>query len=814
MKKHQKLLKSYPWFRQFLYKKIFNKAFPEKEAEFSEPLNGLSAKTIEILSGAGINSLYRHQAEAYDVFKNGSNVLLESGSYSGKTTACFPPMCDILSANDSGSILLIYPSSTSTDKGYKEAAGFFSGFNPSPSGIILNSEMSGKIRKRPVDSTGYITTSPYVLHSLMLPEHPGFAGFFSNLQIIIIENIHSYSGIYGSHFSLVVKRLRRICKKYRSKPKFILTSSNPGDSSETAEKLIHNKVVRIQNNYSPEYEKEFYILNTSAKDPNEKSLTENIIPVFFNLIYHGYKTILFSDPNNSEVLYKRFLDTAEQKAPYLVNSVNIYRAGYMPEKRSKLISNYSNGKIKGVIWGNSFDLDSGMEDFDVALIAGYPTSGISFQLMSGHSGKRKNGTVILFTLNRPLDNYISHYPEFLFETCKQNLNINPGNPYILADQLLSAAYEIPVPAAGLDDFSPYSHNIMELLKEESKVRFKNNVYYPAGKINPSRDISLLSLNRKKISVIDKTSNTVIETVNETSAHIDFFSGAVFNFSGSSYLVDKQELDKNRIFVQKTDCDYFTIPRIRTKAAKISRIEETVLLPGAGILFGEITIHTGTDIFSKFHNRTGELIETVETEFKPFILKTTSFWIKLNEEHEYLFYNWGLPPFISYRAAGHLLKIAAALFSSSGFGEVKYCFGDRILLPEYTDTLFLFDNIKGGLGLAENLFTDIKYILKKCREHVLNCGCKTGCPSCVGYYESSDAFSDNFPAPSVLSGKDSVLILLNFILGLPEHKPASGSKRSIESKRTITSEKIKTPDIKSLPEITSKNLKNKLKKRLL
>ncbi|HUU68197.1 MAG TPA: DEAD/DEAH box helicase [Planctomycetota bacterium] len=754
-----------------------------REARYAEIPGGLAREMAEALAKKGITQFYTHQAEAIGHVRAGRNVVIVTSTASGKTLCYTIPMVEHYLANPSSRALLIYPTKALAQdqlRGLNE----LKGLNPALryEAGTYDGDTPGARRRTLRDSGSFILTNPDMLHQGILPNHAKWATFFSRLRLVVVDELHTYRGIFGSNVANVLRRLRRICEHYGSKPVFVCCSATIANPKEHAERMLGLPAELVNNDGSPRGPKDFALWNPpfidDAKIERRGSVSE-AKQLMVELVKNRVQTIAFLRTRlSAEIMFRYAQEELQRFGSKLAKSVHAYRGGYLPEERREIEQRLASGDLLGVASTNALELGIDIGGLDACLIVGYPGTIASLWQQAGRAGRGMNESVaILVAQNNPIDQYLVSNPDYIFGQPHENAVIDPDNPHISIGHIRAALYELPLTDAEMGTFGEYTPALLDILRDQRLARKTRSGWsyqhvppntgkrltdFPAG------DVQLRNMGNVIYEIQDATAKgRVIGYVDEMTAFMQVHPHAIYLHEAETYFVRELDLEKKIAFVEKRDIDYYT-QAVAEEKIKIEETDNQQAWRRAQIFSGDVTLTTLVIMFKKikFHSRDSIGYEGLTLPERK--METVGMWL--------------VPP-DSARAAceQHSRQIVDALVGLSNVvvavlplhvmcdsmdvGSVvdASCLG--------TEALFVYDRFEGGIGFAEKAYKLVEPIMQCALKLVQNCGCRTGCPSCVG--SSTPAFAAR-PIDSGTRGriadKEATLILLHDLLELEPYVP--------------------------------------------
>jgi DEAD/DEAH box helicase domain-containing protein len=568
-----------------------------------------------------------------------------------------------------------------------------------------------------------------MLHTGILPNHPKWVKIFDGLRYIVLDELHTYKGVFGSHLSHVMKRLLRIAEFYNSKPIFIASSATIENPEELFQRITGSKPVHISKNGSPLGAKHYIIYNPPLVNPVQ-GIRRGVVLESYKLasrfIQSGSATIVFARSRlNTEII----LSYLRKWLPKTAGRVAGYRGGYLPNERRNIELGLKSGKIRGIVSTNALELGIDIGSLDVSILAGYPGSVSSFHQQGGRSGrKEKLSVTILVCSNSPLDQYIAAHPDFLIEKTPESALINPSNIYILVDQIKCAAFELPFRKG--DAFGDEEVlDVLTYLEDKEVLHQENELFHWQDRSYPAENVSIRSAEVGNFVIVELAGRVkrVIGEVDRASVPVLLYENAIYLHGSEQYIVVELDWDKQVAYVEKSTVNYYTDAKTKTDI-KVLENNLTEQLETYRAYLSDVLVRTVAIKYKKIKFGTHENIGYGDINLPATEIHTRSLILSFNyelfeglsrEETENLLL-----------AVSNLLRNISPLYVMTDIrdiGSAENLKQQVIGLP----TVFLFDRYPGGVGLADRLFEVKHQLLVSSLQRVEECPCGEGCPSCVG-----------------------------------------------------------------------------------
>jgi DEAD/DEAH box helicase domain-containing protein len=735
---------------------------PAREPKTRFAAAGFHPQIEGFLAQQGIQSLYLHQADAVDAVRRGDDVVVVTPTASGKTLCYNLPVLDRLLYDSEARALYIFPTKALSQDQHETLTEMV----PNLSTSIYDGDTpdDGKVQMR--EYGRIIVTNPDMVHRGILPNHLKWHHFFSGLKYVVIDEIHMYRGVFGTHVGHIIRRLQRICRYHGSDPIFIMCSATIANPGPHAEMLTGRSVTVIDDNGAPQGVRHFILW----KQPQTVSLVHEAAWLFAELIRQKARTIVFSRARQAAERMLR-LSRRQLKDPKMADSVLSYRGGYLPKERRAIEGALFNGKALGVIATNALELGIDVGDLDTCIIAGFPGTIASTWQQAGRVGRRFGESLVFFiAVNNPLDLFFIRHTDALFTRPTEKALIDPSNPYILMNHVVCAAHELPVDVQDHQVWGDVFLDLLAILEEDGLVIRSDDRYYYAGEGYPAEHFSIRSASPDTFQLRDAgKDNRLIGVVDGGTAYSEVHPGAVYMHQGATYVVRTLDLDKQLAFLDETEVDYYTMVR-RDKTTEILDIQKEKMFNGNQIASGLLKVTTKVTGFIKKHEIGGQVLGSGDLDLPEQILETVGTWLMVNEDMAGAIKKAGLDLMGSLHAVEHAAIGLLPLFVMCDRNDIG---GLSTVRHAQTDcpTIFIHDAYHGGVGFSETAYEDIQALLEATLEAVQSCLCEDGCPGCI-----HSAKCSHFNQPL---DKEGAIYLMHLLLGRnyePKVDPAKKEAR--------------------------------------
>jgi DEAD/DEAH box helicase domain-containing protein len=713
-----------------------------------------SLEDVQQVLPAGIGQLYSHQAAVLEHALRGEHVTLATPTASGKTLALTLPSLIKRATYREGTVMCIAPTRALVEQWTK----LVQEWQPSLQVASYTGDTPKPERRKIRERIQFLVTTPDMLHMGILPYHAGWHRFLSHLEDVYIDEGHEYSGVFGSHMALILRRLRRVILAHRAaEPSFLFASATIGNPAEHAALLLGEPVTAITENGAPSGGRRIAIW----QPPDERGHSEECARLMAYFITQGIRTILFGQARQSVERMVRVV--REHLPPDLQRKIVAYRAGYLYEQRQQMQQQLMNGELLGVVATNALELGIDIGHLDVSILDGYPGSVSSFWQQAGRAGRRERSALTILVLREDaLDQYFSLHPEKLLEQPTEQALVNSSNPYILPRHLLCATFEEPLAPEQVELFGPHAQQHLDELIAEKAVFERRGKYYASDSHkNPAYQVPLRQVGEQLTMLIGE------QKLEETDIHhatTECYEGAVYYSQGRSHLVERLDLERGTIQLVPREMGYYTEPLIQTDVDILC----TSLLcrrRHASLYYGDVLVTRTVTSYVKRHSRYRNVLDRfdlenpLETE-----LETKALWILVDDDIVTALQAHSFDPAGSLHATEHSL---IALLPLHVLGDRRDVGGVSVV-PVHPQTnkatIFIYDGYPGGMGYAEGAYHQFMALAQETFETLQACMCEGGCLSCV---QSPKCGNQNRPLD-----KRGAIFLLQALLGRDEQEEKS------------------------------------------
>ena len=693
-------LKALSWYRDQL---VHREDIPARTPNYCDLERPLDPRLQRSLESAGLHPLYSHQAAAVEASRNGENVIVATPSASGKSLCYHIPVIDSLLADRGSRALYLFPTKALT----QDQAGAIERLVPQGSRIrhdIFDGDAPPHERPDIRRNARFILTNPDMLHFGILPNHRSWHHLLRGLRYVVIDEAHVYRGVFGSHVANVVRRLRRMCRRFGSDPQFILCSATLSNPGEHARRLVGVPFRVIEDNGAPYGGKDFVfwnppMLNMAAG--SRRSTNSETVQLLAKLLETNVRTMAFVRSRRmAELLYIFARDLLSEESPEIAERLAPYRASYLPEDRRRIERDLFEGRLLGLATTNAMELGVDIGDLDATLLSGYPGSVASTWQQAGRSGRSgERALSMLVAMDNPLDQYLIRHPETFFSKPHEAARIAPTNPYILKPHLLCAAYEAPLTAGDADLFDTELSVLVEELAGDGLLHSRNGRWHLEPDVTyPAQDVNIRSSTASFYTLVEKESGAILETVSESSAYSQLHPGGVYLHQGDPYLITDLDIESRTAYAARTDAPYYTEVRELTET-RVLQVFKSKPAGATTAYLGEVAVSTRVVGFRRLAHFTGEVLGQEYVSLPEQSYNTISLWSDVPEDTVERLRGRGLDLAGGLHAMEHAAIGLLPLFALCDRNDIG-----GISTPLHPDTgrpqVFIHDGHPGGVGIAE------------------------------------------------------------------------------------------------------------------
>ncbi|MGA2185438.1 MAG: DEAD/DEAH box helicase [Bryobacteraceae bacterium] len=711
---------------------------PAREAAYAGMPEELDPTLRAMLEARGIPQLYTHQADAFRLSSAGKNVVVVTPTASGKTLCYNLPVLNAIVADPHARALYLFPTKALAEDQLHEMQATLDAAGSAIRAFTYDGDTPQDARKAIRERANIVLTNPDMLHAGILPHHTKWAKAFENLQYIVIDELHYYRGVYGSHLANLLRRLRRICAFYGSTPKFVCCSATIANPRELAEALTEAPFELVDNNGAPSGDKYFVFYNPPVVNRQlgiRRSYLQETRRIATEFIERNQQTLVFANNRLATELLITYLRDACERGPLPGDAVRGYRGGYLPRERREIERKLRSGEIRCVVATNALELGIDIGSLDAVVMAGYPGNIASTWQRAGRAGRRQTPSLaVMVASSAPVDQYIVEHPEYFFERSPEHACINPDNLEILMNHLKCAAFELPIRDG--EKFGP--HDVAELCRfldeDTGLLHHSAGSWHWTSDTYPADAVSLRSISSDNFVVVDITGDhQIIGEVSFPMALTTLHERAIYLHEARQYQVERFDYDGRKAYVRSVDSDYFTDAIDYTQ---VRELDEFASADHGGIRLahGDVRINRQVVGFKKVKFYTMENVGAGQLSMPEQEMHTTAFW--LHFPAAFLAQFEDLSPTEKQNGLtglGNVLRTVGALLLMCDPRDIGTAITDAVSQEEraWEPDLFLYDNYPGGIGQSAPLFRIAPRLLEGAAGLLRNCPCESGCPACAG-----------------------------------------------------------------------------------
>lgn len=792
---------------RFLKNVTAKRILPENAGSFAPFPPDMEPRITNLLRLRGISSLYSHQAEAWSHIRQRRNACIVTPTASGKSLCYHLPVLARLLENPQTRVLYLFPTKALAQDQYTFLHELIRDLDV-PIGTFTFDGDTPQDARRAVRNDGQIViTNPDMLHSGVLPHHTKWARLFENLEIVVIDEIHTYRGVFGSHMANIVRRLNRIAQFYRSSPRFVVCSATIANPTELATQIIGQDVVTIDKSGAPRGQRIIYFYNPPVINKElgiRQSAVKTAKRLGLDLLRHKIPTIMFAMSRLQVEILIKYLRDGLEREHHNSQIVQGYRGGYLPNHRRRIETGLRKGDIKGIVATNALELGIDIGQLTACFVVGYPGTVASLWQQSGRAGRRSDTSATVFIArSNPLDQFLVQNPDYFFEQTPEHARIHPDNLFIVVDHIKCAAFELPFrDGEGFGNLaSGDTAAVLSYLVDHRVLHHSNGLFHWSDRAFPANQVNLRNIPGENTVVIDVDSQKVLAEVDFKSTQTSLHDHAIYNIDAAQYQVERLDWENHKAYVRKVKPDYYTDAMTYSRVAVVLNADAT-WINSTLVEHGDVSVTRKVIGFKKVRFYTAENVGFGDVVLPELTMHTTSYWFTIPQiELDRL-------PFDRAELLDGLLGISHALFYVALLAvmcdatDLGRCVGEKsaqwgapnpalespnnmgvvarssgipstasattLLFGDFDPTIFIYDAYPGGVGFSSKLFEQHETLMRGTYQLISHCKCDRGCPSCVGPLLNTNARSKEIP-----------LRILRDVLGCdPTNDPLPTTTRSI------------------------------------
>jgi DEAD/DEAH box helicase domain-containing protein len=746
---------------------------PAREARYAEPAAGVDERLRSLLRRQNIHQLYTHQASAIDAILAGRDCVIVTATASGKTLCYNLAVAQRLLNDPKARAMYIFPTKALAQDQHGTLGRWAA--DESLKGVLASAVYDGDTpshsRTKIRNSASVLLTNPDMLHVGILPYHGKWHAFLRQLRTIVIDEVHTYRGIFGSHVAGVLRRLLRLCEHYGSRPNLVCCSATIANPLELAESLTGREMELIDNDGSPRGRRYFVLWNPPLMEGEaglvRRSANMEAVELMAGLVRRRTQTIAFTKARIvAELIYKYSREELSREGD-LAGRIRPYRGGYLPLERREIEKQLFSGELLGVAATNALELGIDVGGMDAAILVGFPGTICSTWQQAGRAGRgSQDSLAVLIAYEDPIDQYLMRHPEYLFGASHEHAVIDPGNPHILEAQLCCACFEKPLTPADAQRFGALAPKLAEICAEEGDMRAIDGRYYWSSTDFPAKRTSLRMVGNDTYAIADAAEGgKVIGQVDSISAPELVYPGAVYLHEGKSYLVKDLNVEDKIASVEPCDVDYYT-QVVLASSCRLGEAMDHKDWLGGEVWYGAADVTWQTTAFRKVKYYSMELVGQTELDLPSQTLSTTACWWAIDDATLGELGKGGHNPIEALCGLRNLMLAALPTLAMCDRRDISGMVNSSNL---GRPAIVIYDRYPGGLGFSQRGYDLLDTWLSMSEEIVADCPCEDGCPSCVGLanlrppLHSDPDLGGGMPVPS----KSGTLRLLALLRGKRE-----------------------------------------------
>jgi DEAD/DEAH box helicase domain-containing protein len=707
---------------------------PPRPGEYAEFPPEIDPRLVAVLRARGIDRLYSHQAEAWRLAAARRPFVVVTPTASGKTLCYNLPVLDAVLREPQARALYLFPTKALSQDQVHELHGVVGDLGVDIKTWTFDGD-TPETARRAIRSSGHIVvTNPDMLHQGILPHHTLWVKLFENLRYVVVDEVHQYRGVFGSHVANVLRRLRRIAEFYGARPLFIGCSATIANPGEVASALAGEPVEVIERNGAPRGEKHFILYNPPVVNQelgiraSSIKATRGIAERFLEA---DAQQIVFARSRTTVELLLTYLQRAGRKVGTRGGEVRGYRGGYLPTERRAIEQGLRDGSVRAVVSTNALELGIDIGRLDVCVMCGYAGTIAATWQQAGRAGRRQGlSCAVLVATSAPADQYVVANPDWIFGRSPEHATLDPDNLVVLVSHLKCAAFELP-----FQEDEPYGgrslREVLDYLVDQGVLHRAEGKYHWMADTYPAEDVSLRSAAPDNVVIVDTSgaAGRIIGEMDLFSAQEMLHDDAIYIHGGRQHHVDKLDWERREAYVRPVDVDYYTDAQRKSELKTLDE-EATDAAPIGTRGLGELGLISKVTVYKKIKLGTHENVGAGRVHLPEMEMHTTGFWWELPPELHGDLAAEGLDLGDALQGLAHLLGRVAPLFVMADTGDLHAV---PMVRSPFTDrpTLYLYDAVPGGAGFARRIYQQLDEIGAAALAHLLACPCGGGCPSCVG-----------------------------------------------------------------------------------
>ncbi len=724
---------------------VLDEVLPSSVAAFAPFPDTLAAPVVQALKARSLTQLYTHQARAFELSSAGADLVVATPTASGKSLCYLLPVLQSLATDREARALFLFPTKALSRDQEASLHRFMDQAGLSHGAVTFDGDTPADARRSARERSGVILTNPDMLHTGILPHHASWARFFAGLRYVVVDELHAYRGVFGSHLANVLRRLERVAKFHGANPKFLCASATIGNPQEHASRMIGRDVQLVGESGAPRGERRVLVYNppvVNAELGIRQSYVKTSARLTADLVKAGVPTLLFGQSRNGVEVMLKYLRDALVAARIDPDVVHAYRGGYLPNARREIENRLREGQMKCVVATSALELGIDVGSLDAVVCAGWPGSVAALWQRFGRAGRRQGTSLsLLITSSAPVDQYVAATAKTLLSAPAEQARIDPDNVEVLVQHLKCAAFELPF--EGDEGFREVpASQVRDALGYLAEHRVVHAVTTPGGKAAwhwsadayPANDVSLRSLGWDNFVIVDLSTDKTMAEMDWRSTHTMLHEQAIYQHEGRQFQVERLDFENHKAFVRPVEPDYYTDAMTFTKVTVMSRAHE-VSASTHELGTGDVSVVERVVGYKKIKFHTHENVGYGDVRLPEMQMHTTAVWLTVPEAVVQTFRAPRPDVMDALRGLLSAMHTVAAVGLMVDPRDLGQCLGGREGDGRgstlFDPTLYLYDSVPGGVGLASRLFDERESLLRKTRVLLDGCACDEGCPACVG-----------------------------------------------------------------------------------
>jgi DEAD/DEAH box helicase domain-containing protein len=729
------------------------------EANIGKMPSGLAPGVERALHQRGIRELYSHQAHAYELASRGKHVVVATPTASGKSLCYNLPILQALASDPSATALYLFPTKALSRDQEEALRGLMREADLSVGAVTYDGDTPNDARRAARQRARVLLTNPDMLHAGIMPHHTGWARLFSNLKYIVVDELHTYRGVFGSHLANVMRRLVRIARFYGSSPTFLFASATIGNPREHASRICGEPVELIDESGAPTGPRQVIVYNPpviNAELGMRQSYIKTAVRLTQDLVRAGVPTLVFGNSRNGVEVMLKYLRDRLARDQIDPSAIHAYRGGYLPQTRRRIEGALREGEIRCVVATNALELGIDIGALDAVVCAGYPGTMAGLWQRFGRAGRRRDlSLAVLVSSSNPVDQFMARHPRQLISAPIEHARIDPDNIEILIQHLKCAAFELPFEPDDVFGDVPDDALVeaLDYLADNGVVHAASTaagaIYHWASDSYPANGVSLRSASWDNFVIVDLDGDRTIAEMDWRSTHTMLHEQAIYQHEGGQYQVERLDFDNHKAFVRHVKPDYYTTAMTHSKVTVLEQDQSATVDLGevpldAGL--GDVSVIEKVVGYKKIKFHTHENVGYGEVHLPEMQKHTTAFWLTFPEDFVQSQPESRAVIVDALRGLSKAMHVVGAVGLMIDPRDLGRTLGSRHedegppakgQGPGFDPTIFLYDTVAGGIGLASRLFEEREELLRRARHLIESCECSEGCPGCIGPDASGD-----------------------------------------------------------------------------